>query len=165
MLDVAIKSRYENIEDNYIKLYLADGSVVDEHRYLMTTLLGRELSNDEHVHHRDENKKNNSLDNLVLLSKEEHLALHRKELIERTRLLLVCAACAKAFYVRGSYYRRKHKNGQTVFYCSRYCSGSGKVEFSPQQVEEIKNSKESLRSLGKKYSVSHTLIQRVRLSP
>ena len=43
--------------------------------------LGRKLRSDEIVHHKDGNKLNNSIDNLELLTRAEHINLHRTELI------------------------------------------------------------------------------------
>ena len=42
------------------------------HRYVMEQHLGRKLRSDEEVHHIDENKLNNSIENLTILSKSEH---------------------------------------------------------------------------------------------
>jgi hypothetical protein len=47
-----------------------------EHRVVAETLVGRPLRPDEHVHHKDENKHNNSPENLVVLHPSEHAALH-----------------------------------------------------------------------------------------
>jgi len=47
-----------------------------EHRVVAEALIGRPLRSDEHVHHKDENKQNNSPENLIVLSASEHLALH-----------------------------------------------------------------------------------------
>ena len=40
--------------------------------------LGRKLEKNEVIHHRDGNGLNNSLDNLWLMTRSEHQALHRK---------------------------------------------------------------------------------------
>lgn len=40
-------------------------------------------SEDDHIHHKDEDKSNNSLDNLEVLSKADHHSLHAKENVER----------------------------------------------------------------------------------
>ena len=52
---------------------------VYEHRYLAEKFLGRYLTKDEIVHHKDGNKLNNSLDNLEVLSKYEHQRVHAEE--------------------------------------------------------------------------------------
>lgn len=62
----------------YKKIRLPDGGgVIDEHRYLMQEHLGRLLTADEIVHHKDENKLNNVIENLEVMSRADHLKLHR----------------------------------------------------------------------------------------
>lgn len=53
-----------------------------EHRKVMEEYLGRELSPDEIVHHIDGNKLNNDISNLQLVTRAEHINIHRKELLE-----------------------------------------------------------------------------------
>lgn len=62
---------------NGYKVITVDGCQVLEHRYIMEASLGRKLSSDEHVHHVDENRLNNSISNLMVVTKEEHLTIHR----------------------------------------------------------------------------------------
>jgi len=47
-----------------------------EHVFFAEQVLGRELRPDEVVHHIDRNKRNNSLDNLVVMTRSEHSKLH-----------------------------------------------------------------------------------------
>ena len=56
-----------------------DGSkaMVLQHREIMEEHLGRELDPDEVVHHKDENKTNNELTNLQVMSRVEHSRLHK----------------------------------------------------------------------------------------
>lgn len=49
---------------------------IREHRLIMENHIGRPLRRDEHVHHIDENKMNNSIENLMLVTPKEHAALH-----------------------------------------------------------------------------------------
>ena len=51
---------------------------VYEHRYLVEQALGRLLSKDEIVHHKDGNKLNNSIDNLVTLCHICHRGVDEK---------------------------------------------------------------------------------------
>ena len=46
------------------------------HRVLVEEHLGRELRNDEIVHHKDGNKLNNCLENLEVMNKIDHAKLH-----------------------------------------------------------------------------------------
>lgn len=62
-----------------------------EHRIIVESILGRKLSAREIVHHMDENKHNNSLDNLALLPNQRihalvHFAPHKVD-IEKYRLV------------------------------------------------------------------------------
>ena len=50
-----------------------------EHRVVAQIMIGRPLQSDEHVHHLDENKHNNTPENLVVMPAREHLALHARQ--------------------------------------------------------------------------------------
>jgi len=52
-----------------------------EHRVISEFTLDRPLSNDEVVHHIDYDKLNNSTDNLEIMLKKEHDALHAKDML------------------------------------------------------------------------------------
>ena len=49
------------------------------HREVMEEHLGRKLERWEEVHHIDENRLNNDISNLEVLSKSEHAKLHGKQ--------------------------------------------------------------------------------------
>lgn len=91
------------------------------HRVIMENYIGRLLTPDEVVHHKDHNKKNNDISNLELLSLNEHNRLHVNE---RTRkyLILKCPQCGKIFNMR--YNQSRIAYGLSKFKCcSRECSG------------------------------------------
>ena len=47
-----------------------------EHRMIMEQHIGRELKDDEIVHHKDGNKINNDINNLEIISKKDHAKMH-----------------------------------------------------------------------------------------
>ena len=69
-------------KDGYKYVWMSDGSGVKEHRFVMEKHLGRPLRKDEHVHHKDFNRQNNDISNLVILTPSEHSRLHRLHEIE-----------------------------------------------------------------------------------
>lgn len=48
-----------------------------EHRVIAKELIGRELQDNEEVHHLDRNKSNNTPSNLIVLEKNQHAKLHK----------------------------------------------------------------------------------------
>lgn len=57
-----------------------------EHRLIIEQSIGRYLEPYEEVHHIDYNKFNNSLDNLMLVTKEEHRRIHLKDTIHPIKI-------------------------------------------------------------------------------
>lgn len=76
-----MKSRYRKIKVNG-KTYLY-------HRYLMAQHLGRELRADEHVHHKNEDRYDNRLENLEVKPAAMHIAEHKTK-HPKTKLCVVC---------------------------------------------------------------------------
>lgn len=62
-----------------------------EHRFIMSQVVGHDLLSDEHVHHIDNNKLNNELSNLRLLSQRDHFSLHSKERIRDKEGRFICS--------------------------------------------------------------------------
>lgn len=92
-----------------------------EHRVVVENSLGRVLSDEEIVHHKNENKKDNRLVNLEVLSAEDHSRLHGKAKGVK-EVSLKCPWCKELF---------QRRSGQTHLYkgssytcCSRSCRGS-----------------------------------------
>lgn len=55
------------------------------HTVLMELKIGRYLNGDEVVHHINHNRSDNRIENLVLMNKHEHSAMHMKERYEKRR--------------------------------------------------------------------------------
>jgi len=79
---------------------------VFEHILVAEKTLGRKLTDDEEVHHKDGNKKNNSPDNLQVLTKSQHTILHNKSK-PRHGKYLVCPVCGKEFYTKASHVQKR----------------------------------------------------------
>lgn len=58
--------------------YPIEGNYVARARFLVEQSLGRYLDYDELVHHKDENKSNDDLDNLEVISRSAHTILHNR---------------------------------------------------------------------------------------
>lgn len=58
---------------------------VREHRLVMEGIIGRTLNPDEDVHHINGIRTDNRPENLMLLTKSEHMSLHMKERQEKRR--------------------------------------------------------------------------------
>lgn len=69
----------------------ANAGYVMEHRLVMERHIGRYLSEDEVVHHKDRNRLNNDISNLQLMTIAEHSRLHSWEDCDKKR----CVVCDK----------------------------------------------------------------------
>lgn len=99
----------ENYKSPYRKLKVK-GKNIDEHRYIMETHLGRKLERHEVVHHINGNKRDNRIENLVVMTKAEHSRLHNQIYSRK----LNCAVCNKEFEVT------RHRQGRARV-CSEEC--------------------------------------------
>lgn len=66
------------------------------HRIIMENYLGRILNQDEIVHHKNHNKKDNRIENLEIMSNKEHTK-HHSSLNGQKWVLLRCPQCKKEF--------------------------------------------------------------------
>lgn len=90
------------------------------HRVLMENKIGRWLRPDEIVHHIDEDKFNNDIENLEVVTRSDHSRHHAKV----DSVPCICAACQKRFELKPHLFRlrvKRSKSGRVA--CSRSCGG------------------------------------------
>ena len=116
-----VKSRYTKTSNGYVKLYLSNGKVVEEHRWVIEQQRGCKLTANEVVHHIDNDPQNNSLGNLEVRQRGEHAAMHGT--IGQATVKLVCSFCDTEFTREARFVNYKKAIGQRHFYCNRRCVG------------------------------------------
>lgn len=75
------------IENGYKVLYIEGDKQIKEHIKIMEDHIGRKLNKDEVVHHINENKLDNRIENLQLMTRGEHSSYHRKKEISEGKQL------------------------------------------------------------------------------
>ncbi|MEI8129497.1 MAG: HNH endonuclease [bacterium] len=92
-----------------------------EHRVIVENNLNRILNDDEVIHHINENKKDNRIENLEVTSKSEHTSHHGKQK-GRLYLKLKCPWCQSTFN-KPKNQSHLQKPGQRYSTCSQICRG------------------------------------------
>lgn len=72
------------LDEGYVVVWDGDRQI-DEHRLVMERILGRSLSPHEHVHHKNEDTLDNRPENLEVLTRSQHMSLHRRTQSQRVR--------------------------------------------------------------------------------
>lgn len=93
-----------------------------EHRVVLENKLGRLLERNEEAHHIDENRHNNSPENIELKLNGEHQRFHKLEYPDGHFVKLVCANCGIEFERKYSNRPENFKEKKNSF-CSRKCNG------------------------------------------
>ncbi|USS93996.1 HNH endonuclease (plasmid) [Fructilactobacillus ixorae] len=99
----------------YLSSRLIDGKRPRLHRYVYELETGNNIPNGFHVHHKDHNKDNNDISNLILLSEHDHEHLHAHdrmqnhyELIDNWHNAGIAVAPKWHRSKEGSQWHRKH---------------------------------------------------------
>lgn len=79
--------RAKKVKAKY-RMWQINGKRIYAHRAVMEAHLGRKLERHEHVHHIDHNTHNNDINNLQILTSEEHSRMHMTEMNKADKLYL-----------------------------------------------------------------------------
>ena len=98
-----MQAPYKFVRDEY-------GNHRLEHRVVVEKHIGRKLKRNEHIHHINGDKKDNRIENLCIMSPQEHVDLHKTK-HPKSKL---CKVCGKEFNPPV-----KHRKRNTI--CSEEC--------------------------------------------
>ena len=140
---------------------------IKKHRKIIENAIGRKLTKDEHIHHINKNHKDNRIENLIIVTPQEHRKLHRK--YERVILDLSCAYCEKEFKremtTQKVDYIKEHN--QTRFYCSKACRTAYQIknkrvitEEERKNITEGKAEGLTMKQISEKYKISPWIVYR-----
>lgn len=151
-------------------------------RYLMSVKLGRFLEPTEHVDHIDENRTNDEIGNLQILTPEENYAKHKawreSNGLAAFQVILECPVCEEAFTKRSRVVQQRFEQGKMIT-CSKRCSakhllslgvitltnGSNKIKVNPcdhSMIVELRNEGKSDYVISDMLGISRPKIQRYR---
>lgn len=91
---------------NGYRLIWVKGRRILEHRHVMEQYLGRPLTPNENVHHRDGNKANNAIANLEVMTARNHTLIHCNSI--RTETHKECSHCHE-IKPRTEFYQRRSR--------------------------------------------------------
>ena len=112
------------------------------HRLVYEVFYG-EIENGCDIHHIDEDKTNNNINNLKKITHEEHGRIHNTKYSDK---MMICPQCGKEFLwtaqKQQTFYsnqsRKRYQNSSTKPFCSKSCSGKYGKQFQGIQRGENK---------------------------
>lgn len=182
-LGLWLKATLRMCEDGRRRVTLWNGSVrmgTTYARYLMSVKLGRFLTEEEHVDHKDEDKSNDDIDNLQILTPLQNVqkniefkSRQRKDAGLDVIVTVDCEGCGKPFEkpLRNVRYAKAKGQSQT---CSRKCKAlvsppppKPKLVISDElqkQLRDLRLAGNSDYTMATILGISRPTIQRYRLS-
>lgn len=93
-------------------------------RYLLSVKFGRYLEDNEQADHINNDKTDDRIENLQLLSTKDNRLKETKRYWEDKEkyMELICTTCGDSFNYLQKNYRFYTKKGRTKFYCSKNCA-------------------------------------------
>lgn len=118
--------RINNDGRRIVDLYLNDTTrtTISYARYLMGVKLGYEVPDHLEVDHIDDDKTNDDINNLQLLTQEENKLKeqYRYIMFEQVRYGFYCAYCTNSFILTEAEVKARLAQGRVYAFCSRSCS-------------------------------------------
>lgn len=103
-----------------------DRTTMSYARYLMSVHLGRFLSKDEHVDHKNDDKLDDRVDNFQIITQLENLTkynkLHPKKVVD-----LICSECSTTFQMD-----KRNVPFRPNACCSRKCARAKRIRLSEE---------------------------------
>jgi hypothetical protein len=130
---------------------------VYEHVVVAEGMIGRQLRENEDVHHLDFNRANNREENLLVLEHAQHTKLHNwisnGQIIDRNGergLTIYCKNCLKVL------------SGEQTRYCSNTCFNIDNRKVDRPSRDDLQNdiSSMSFLAIGRKYGVSDNAVRK-----
>lgn len=122
-----------------LRIVFLDGSskTVSYPKFLMENHIGRFLENNETVDHIDNDVTNNSIENLRILNRSEHVKLDIKRIGSQE---FVCEVCNITFTLSGrKLHEAKHNRlkGSKGPFCSKSCAGKASHNIDKYESQEV----------------------------
>lgn len=132
----------------YRQRNLGDNRVIYIHREIMEKHLGRKLGRRELVHHIDENKTNNALSNLVLISPADHIRHHQGWMRKKGKWWKTCTKCKRFLEVNEANFYRRTKIPKNCLGWIAHCKSCviEQVKRSPYNAERKRQRQETRSS-------------------